>query len=139
MGISTIIAAGCEASNAKTRFISRYIAGVFLLTCLVSFILLLMVCFAHGAKQAKKTQITEIELQSDLMVFADNFAVYLQQALREYEQAPTMQKMRPVVVKDVVLSSISAFRLAADRDPAKALLDMVAMVSICRSVQSGRL
>ena len=134
MRLSGIATVDREISNGRTMPISRYIVHVFLLTGLVSFILLVMSCFAHGAKQAKKTKITELELQSDLMVFADNFSIYLYQALREYELAPTMQKMRPVVVKDMVLSSISAFRLAADRDPAKALLDMVAMVSMGRSI-----
>ena len=114
--------------------ICRFNLHVFLLTCLSFLIPLIVVCHAHSAKQAKKIQLTELELQSDLMVFADNFSVYLHQALDEYEKGSEMHKLRPVVLKDVVFSSIAAFRLAADRDPAKGLLDMVAMVSMGRSI-----
>ena len=59
---------------------------------------------------------------------------YLYQALRDYEQSPGTDNQRPLVQKDVVMTSISAFTIAADPSPETALLDMVAIVSMGRLI-----
>ena len=95
---------------------------------------LILACPSFSAKPEKNTLITETELQAETMAFADRLASYLHQALREYEQLPGTDNRRPLVQKDVVLTSISAFTIAADPSPATALLDMVAMVSMGRLI-----
>ena len=91
-------------------------------------------CPGFSAKPEKKYKMIETELQAELMAFADRLVSYLQQALRNYEQSPGMNEQRPLVQKDAVLPSISAFTIAADPDPGTATLDMVAMVTMGRLI-----
>lgn len=51
-----------------------------LLTCLAAVMALTVSCTGYGAKSEKKYRMTETELQSELMAFADRFASYLFQA-----------------------------------------------------------
>ena len=118
-------------------FIGRIKKRVFLITCLAAIVALIIPCPSFGAKSEKKYLITETELQSELMAFADRLASYLHQALRDFERAPGMQEMRPMVQKDVVISSASAIAIAAEPDPGTAILDMVAMVSMDKAGQEG--
>ncbi|WP_372682634.1 hypothetical protein [Desulfosarcina sp.] len=95
---------------------------------------LILACPGFSAKPEKRYLILETELQAETMAFADRLASYLHQALRDYEQSPGSDDKRPLVQKDVVLTSISAFTIAADPNPGTALLDMVAMVSMGRLI-----
>ena len=106
-------------------FIGRIKKHAFLITCLAAILALIIPCPSFSAKSEKKYLITETELQSERMAFADRLASYLHQALRDFERAPGMQEMRPMVQKDVVISSASAFTIAAEPDPGTALLDMM--------------
>lgn len=107
---------------------------VLLLSCLVVILALTCACPGFSAKPEKKYKMLETELQAELMAFADRLASYLHQALRDFEQSPEANDQRPLVQRDVVLSSVSAFTIAADPDPGTAMLDMVAMVTMGRLI-----
>ena len=107
---------------------------VVLWACLTGGMALILACPGFSAKPEKKYMILETELQAETMAFADRLASYLHQALRDYEQSPGTDNQRPLVQKDAVLTSMSAFTIAADPSPATALLDMVAMVTMGRLI-----
>jgi hypothetical protein len=105
------------------------------LSMLVIFVMV-AACAGQSIKkaEAKTPAITEADLQKDLMGFADRFASYLFAGLRSYEATAGMEWPRAVVQRDVLLASTSAFTIAADRNPAAALLDMAAMVTMGRLI-----
>jgi hypothetical protein len=108
-----------------------------LLASIAAAVVLIAVAPVFGAPWSKKYVITETELQSEMMAFADRLASYLHQALRDYEQKMESLKLRTVVQKDVVLTSVSAITISADPNPGTALLDMVAMVTMGRLIYEG--
>ena len=95
--------------------------------------LLLIICMvaladtASGfwAEKNKANRMSETELQTELMAFAERLVSYLYQGLQNFERAPGALEMRPVVQKDVVTASMSAMTIAADSKPDRALLDML--------------
>ena len=113
---------------------SQFNKRVFLSFCLTLTITLVVSGPGVCAKPKKKTRMLETELQAELMASADRLASYLHQALREFEQSPGKNAQRPLVQRDVVLTSVSAFTIAADPDPGTAMLDMVAMVTMGRLI-----
>ncbi len=77
---------------------------------------------------------TEVELQSDLMSYADRFASILIQSFEDFDaQGPTL-KARRFVLGDVVYSLSSVFTIAADPNPQVALLDMIAVTTLGRII-----
>lgn len=105
-----------------------------LVTCCV--FLLSTSCAGHSAEKNKTPRyaMTEADLQTELMGFADRFASYLFQGLHSYENVASMEGSRAIVQKDALLASTSAFTLAAARNPTSALLDMAAMVTMGRLI-----
>ena len=114
--------------------ISRLKKLVILFFCLATIVALILPASSGAAKRKKKDTITETELQAELMAFADRLATYLFQGLRDYEQTGQVPEMRPRIQQDAVLTSMSAFTIAADPNPGTALLDMVALVVMGRLV-----
>jgi hypothetical protein len=97
-------------------------------------------CAGFGAREkaanASETPqvMTEAELQSMIMSFADRYTAILSQALYEFDSSkPSKEKRRPVR-HTIVYSMSSAFTIAAESDPDVALLDMVVMVTLGRLI-----
>ena len=77
---------------------------------------------------------TELELQSYLMSYADRFASILTQAFEDFDaQGPTL-KARRFVQGDVVYSLSSVFTIAADPNPQVALLDIIVVATLGRII-----
>jgi hypothetical protein len=77
---------------------------------------------------------TEAELQSRVMGFADRFSAKLAQAFEDYDAKSPDPNRRRIVLGDVAYCMASAYTIAAEADPDTALLDMVVMVSLGRIV-----
>jgi len=103
----------------------------------------LLIIFFTGAAQAapkkntskdKAIKISEAELQSQVMAFADRYVSIINAAITEYQaQAPPMEDYKSVNTIGVY-SMASAFTIAAESNPVGALLDMVTMVTLGRIV-----
>ena len=86
------------------------------------------------AKEDSQTIMTEAELQSQMMSFADRFASLILQGLEDFdEQSPPLQQRR-IIQRNAVYSVASAITIAAESDPDVALLDMVVMVTLGHSI-----
>jgi len=108
----------------------RYLIGVGLLA---SFSLLLINEAGYAAKKDKNKEsyvMTEAELQSQVMSFADRFAAIIAQAFDEYDAKSPSPEYRRGVLGDTAYSIASAFTIAAESDPDVALLDMLVMVTL---------
>ena len=113
-----------------------------------SFLLLLLCCLVFAlsgaavcaAKEHGKGQyrITQLELQSQLMSFADQLAAILSQARHEVSVKQPDLKYRTLVRSDLTLSVASAFTIAASANPEIGLLDMVVMVTLGRMIYEER-
>jgi hypothetical protein len=77
---------------------------------------------------------TEAELQSRVMGFADRFSAKLAQAFEDYDAKSPNPNRRRIVLGDIAYSMASAHTIAIEADPDTALLDMVVMVSLGRIV-----
>ena len=77
---------------------------------------------------------TEAELQSQIMGFADQFAAIVGQALEDYSDLAPPAQNRRIVVGDIAYSMASAYIIATEADPDIALLDMIVMVTLGRIV-----
>jgi hypothetical protein len=85
-------------------------------------------------KRQSPSQMTEAELQSALMSFADRYAETLFQAFDYFEpQAPT-SKARLIVLSDTIYSSTATFTIAAEPNPEIALLDIVVLTTLGRMI-----
>ncbi len=73
---------------------------------------------------------TEAELQSQVMSFADRFASYILQSYEDFDALAPPLELRRVILRNAVFSASSAFTIAAETDPDAALLDMVVMVTL---------
>ena len=104
---------------------------------IIIFSLLFIADAGYSAKKNKKNEsfvITEVELQSKLMSFADRFFTKIVQAFKDYDaKAPSPQRRR-IVVGDTTYAMASAFTIATETNPAVALLDMLAMVTLGRII-----
>jgi hypothetical protein len=107
---------------------------VLLISYMVVVITVVVATPGVSAKTNKADRMSETELQAELMAFAERLASYLYQGLQDYERATGALAMRPVVQKDVVNASMSAITIAADSKPDRAMLDMVAMVTLGRMI-----
>lgn len=107
---------------------------VSLLICLTAATALTVACPSYGAKSDKQYRITEAQLQTELMAYAERLSSYLFQALSDVVALPGGLGLRPLVQANTVLSATSAITIAADRNPETALLDMVAMVTMGRLI-----
>ena len=91
----------------------------------------------HGTKRDKDTKettyaLTEAQLQSHLMSFADRFASILDTAIAKFENFNSSEKSRYEVLELMTFSLHHAFIIAGESDPDVALLDMFSMVTLGR-------
>ena len=77
---------------------------------------------------------TEIELQSELMRYADRFASIIAQALEDYETLSPSPESRRFVMDDLVHSISGVFTIAAEPNPQEALLDMLVITTLGRMI-----
>ena len=70
---------------------------------------------------------TEVELQSELMSYADRFASIITQAMEDFESLKPKSQARQVILSDLVYSISSVYTIAAEPNPQVGLLDMVAL------------
>jgi hypothetical protein len=107
---------------------------VFILT-LITFLIAQTFSFAAKKKDKKKGYVmTEIELQSELMSYADRFASLITQAMEDYETLNPDPTARRVIGMDLVYSQSSVYTIAAEPNPQVGLLDMVAMTTLGRII-----
>jgi hypothetical protein len=91
----------------------------------------------HGAEKDKDSKektfaLTEAQLQSHLMSFADRFASILDTAISRFENLNPSEKSRYEVLELMTFSLHHAFIIAGESDPDVGLLDMFSMVTLGR-------
>lgn len=104
---------------------------------IASFSLILITEAGYAAKKDIKKDafvMTEAELQSRVMGFADQFVAILGQALEDYHAQSPPSGNRRIIVGDTAYALASAFIIAAEADPDTALLDMLVMITLGRIV-----
>ena len=92
--------------------------------------------FSFAAKKDKKKGyvMTEVELQSELMSYADRFASIITQALEDFETLNPKPQARQVILSDLVYSQSAVYTIAAEPNPQVGLLDMVAVTTLGRII-----
>jgi hypothetical protein len=92
--------------------------------------------FSFAAKKDKKKGVvmTEVELQSELMSYADRFASIITQAMEDYGDLNPKPQARQVILSDLVYSITSIYTIAAQPNPQVGLLDMVAVTTLGRMI-----
>ena len=73
--------------------------------------------FSFGTERAKSKKkgsyvMTQVELQSELMGFADRYTTYIFQAFRDYDVNPGPVAERRELQRDTVLSTAAALTIA---------------------------
>jgi hypothetical protein len=112
-------------SNTRNR--------IFIAIISVLVILLMVPAFSFAAKK-KDYVMTEVELQSELMSYADRFASIMTQALEDFETLNPKPQARQVILSDLVYSLSSVYTIAAEPNPQVGLLDMVAVTTLGRII-----
>ncbi|MGD9249901.1 MAG: hypothetical protein PVG19_01685 [Desulfobacterales bacterium] len=79
-------------------------------------------------------RISETELQSGVMSFADRLSAILLTAFERYDKRKPSAQTRNQVLSIVVYSLWNAYIIASESDPDIALLDMVSMVTLGRII-----
>jgi len=112
---------------------SRRVLVVFFLT-LMCFLIAQTFSFAANKDKQKGFVMTEVELQSELMSYADRFASIITQALEDFETLNPRPQARQVILSDLVYSLSSIYTIAAEPNPQVGLLDMVGVTTLGRLV-----
>ena len=110
----------------------RVLAAIFLSVML--FLTTQTTSFAAKKDNQKDYVMTEIELQSELMSYADRFASILAQSFEDFDGLTPSPEARRFVLDDMVHAIASAFTTAAEPNPQTALLDMVAITTLGRMI-----
>ena len=109
--------------------------ALFLLILVLMFVLHVQTFgFAAPKGKDKEYVMTEIELQSELMSYADRFASIITQAFEDFEKLNPPPEARQVILSDLVYSLSSVYTMAAEPNPQVALLDMVAVTTLGRII-----
>ena len=120
----------------QLRILKRLIATSFCAGLI--FFLTFDLCFAAlKNKQKKKEQshiMTVVELQSELMGFADRIQSILFQAFEDFDASNPDIRTRNFFLGDLTFTMSAAFTIAGQPDPEMALLDMIVVVSLGRSI-----
>ena len=108
----------------------------FLTFLLINCIFMATVAAGFAAKQDNKKAyvMTEIELQSELMSYADRFASILAQSFEDFNALGPSPESRRFVLDDMVHAIASVFTTAAEPNPQAALLDMVTVATLGRMI-----
>ena len=80
----------------------------------------------------KKFVITEAQLQSHIMSYADRLTVIMDTTLVQFESQKLQEKTRYEVVELMTYSLYHAYIIAGESDPDVALLDMFSMITLGR-------
>ena len=78
--------------------------------------------------------ITELELQSNLMSFADRSASILISALEEFDAKDPTPEARKFVMSDISYCLSAVYTVAAEPNPQAALLDLTVIITLGRSI-----
>ena len=109
-----------------------------ILTCFFLTLMCFLIAqtFGFAAKKDKKKGyvMTEVELQSELMSYADRFASIITQALEDFETLNPKPQARQVILSDLVYSISAVYTIAAEPNPQVGLLDMVAVTTLGRII-----
>ena len=93
-----------------------------------------------AATAAKKDPVlTELELQGDLMSYADRFASVITHSLEQYYDSNPAAEARHFLLDDLFYSMASVITLAAEPNPQSALLDMIVVTSLGRMIYEDAL
>jgi len=92
-----------------------------------------------GQAKAEKKEVmsyamTEMELQLNIMGFADRFATIMTVAVEDFNDLSPSLESRRLVYSDAAYATAAAFTTAAAPDPDTAVLDMVVMVTLGRMI-----
>lgn len=87
--------------------------------------------FRHDPKSG---QLTQAGLQAEVMSFADVYVLTIRQAMDEMNRLGLDPKQRAILNRSKVLLSGTAMSIAAGRNPAANLLDMVVFMTLERQV-----
>ena len=79
-------------------------------------------------------KLTQAGLQAEVMSFADEYVLTLRQVVDEMIRSGLSPKQRATLNRSKVLLSATAMSIAAGRNPAANLLDMVVFLSLERQV-----
>ena len=112
-------------SNTRNRIFIAIISALV--------ILLTVPAFSLAAKK-KDYVMTEVELQSELMSYADRFASIITQALEDFETLNPKPQARQVILSDLVYSITAVYTIAAEPNPQVGLLDMVTVTTLGRII-----
>jgi len=117
----------------KFYHLSRRILTVLFLT--VIFFLTTQTSDVAAQKGKKKKYVmTEVELQSELMSYADRFVSIISQAYEDFDALKPKPDARQVILGDLVYSLSSVYSIAAEPNPQVGLLDMVAVTTLGRII-----
>ncbi len=108
-----------------------------LIVIVLTFLFFLMAqSFGFAQKKGKKKGfvMTEVELQSELMSYADRFASIITQSFEVYEDLKPSPQARQFILTDLVYSISSVYTIAAEPNPQVALLDMTAVTMLGRII-----
>jgi hypothetical protein len=122
-----------EVSSMNFNYPSQRIFAPILLTVMV---FLTAQTFSFAAKKDKKKGyvMTEIELQSELMSYADRFGSIITQAFDDYEALKPKPEAHRIILSDVIYSISSVYTIAAEPNPQVGLLDMVTVTTLGRII-----
>ncbi len=112
---------------------SHRVSMLFLLT-FVFFLASLSIGYSAKSDKNIGYVITEVELQSELMSYADRFASIITQALEDFETLNPKPQARQVILSDLVYSISAVYTIAAEPNPQVGLLDMVAVTTLGRMI-----
>ena len=104
---------------------------------LTAILFLVSQSFSYAAKKKDKKKgyvMTEVELQSELMSYADRFASIVTQSFEDFETLKPTLQARQVIMNDLVYSISSVYTIAAEPNPQVGLLDMVAVTTLGRII-----
>jgi hypothetical protein len=108
-----------------------------LIVIVLTFIFFLIAqSFSYAAKKGKKNGyvMTEVELQSELMSYADRFASIITQSFDDYEDLKPKPEAYRILLSDLVYSISSVYTIAAEPNPQVGLLNMVAVTTLGRLI-----
>ncbi len=91
--------------------------------------------FSFAAKDKKKKYVmTEVELQSELMSYADRFVSIMSQAFEDFDTLKPKPQARRFILNDLSYSQSAVYTIAAEPNPQVGLLDMVAVTTLGRII-----
>ncbi len=92
----------------------------------------------QGDKERSSPQISQLELQSELMSFADRFASILGGAYQSFVRQNPKYGTQFIAQENGINALLAAYTIAAEPNPSVALLDMTIMVTLGRMVYEDR-